>query len=138
MPPPPFVRPATRPSVVDRIEAETGVKVRVISGREEARLIFGAVRASVVIEPAPALALDLGGGSLEVMVGDAGGMDWSTSLKLGVARLTAELVRSDPPTGGRPPPDRARRDHRRRTASCRRSPASARGWRSAAAAPWRP
>ncbi len=87
-------------SVVDRIEAEAGVKVRVISGMEEARLIFGAVRASVVIEPSPGLALDLGGGSLELMVGDAGGMDWSTSLKLGVGRLTAELVRSDPPTGG--------------------------------------
>ena len=62
---------AIRLAVVDRIEAETGVKVRVISGREEARLIFDAVRASVVIDPGPALALDLGGGSLEFMVGDA-------------------------------------------------------------------
>ena len=40
-------------AVVDRIEAETGVKVKVISGKEEARLIFGAVRASVVIDPGP-------------------------------------------------------------------------------------
>jgi exopolyphosphatase / guanosine-5'-triphosphate,3'-diphosphate pyrophosphatase len=87
-------------AVVDRIEAETGIKVRIISGREEARLIFGAVRASVVIDPGPALAIDLGGGSLEVMVGDAKRMAWSTSLKLGVARLTADLVRTDPPTGG--------------------------------------
>ncbi len=87
-------------AVVDRIESETGVKVRVISGREEARLIFGAVRASVVIDPGPGLALDLGGGSLEVMIGDARGLDWATSLKLGVARLTADQVRSDPPSGG--------------------------------------
>jgi exopolyphosphatase / guanosine-5'-triphosphate,3'-diphosphate pyrophosphatase len=87
-------------AVVDRIEAEAGVKVRVISGREEARLIFDAVRASVLIEPGPALALDLGGGSLELAVGDAGGMRWASSLKLGVGRLTTELVRSDPPTGG--------------------------------------
>ena len=87
-------------AVVDRIEAEAGVKVRVISGREEARLIFEAVRASVVIDPGPALALDLGGGSLELMVGDAQGMAWATSLKLGVGRLTADLVRGDPPTGG--------------------------------------
>lgn len=85
-------------AVVDRIEAETGVKIRVISGREEARLIFDAIRTSVVLEPAPALALDLGGGSLEVMVGDGRGLDFAASLKLGVARLTAELVRSDPPT----------------------------------------
>ncbi len=86
--------------LVDRIESETGVKVRVISGREEARLIFGAVQASVVIDPGPALALDLGGGSLELMVGDAKAMRWSASLKLGVGRLTADLVRGDPPTGG--------------------------------------
>ena len=86
--------------VVDRIKSETGVKVRVISGKEEARLIFGAVRASVVIEPSPALALDLGGGSLEVTVGNSAGMLWSASLKLGVARLTADLVRGDPLTGG--------------------------------------
>ncbi|HEY3810891.1 MAG TPA: Ppx/GppA phosphatase family protein [Acidimicrobiales bacterium] len=87
-------------AVVDRIEATTGVKVRVISGREESALIFRAVRASVVIEPGPALALDLGGGSLELMVGDSKGMGWSASLKLGVGRLTSELVRGDPPTGG--------------------------------------
>ncbi len=87
-------------AVVDHIEAETGVRVRVISGQEEARLIFAAVRASVVIDPPPALALDLGGGSLELMVGDQRGLAWSRSVKLGAARLTAELVRSDPPTGG--------------------------------------
>lgn len=85
--------------VVDRIEEATGVKVRVISGKEEARLIFDAIRTSVVIDPGPALGMDLGGGSLELMIGDATGLSWSTSLKLGVARLTAALVKGDPPTG---------------------------------------
>src|SRR4051812_1046431 len=41
--------------VVDRIEEETDVDISVISGTEEARLIFAAVRASVVLDPAPAL-----------------------------------------------------------------------------------
>ncbi|MET0276624.1 MAG: Ppx/GppA phosphatase family protein [Acidimicrobiia bacterium] len=82
--------------VVDRIEDETGVRVDVISGHEEARLIFGAVRASVVLDPPPALCFDLGGGSLEITVGDARAMQWATSLPLGVARLTAEFVHSDP------------------------------------------
>lgn len=82
--------------LVDRIRAETGVVVRVISGTEEAALIFGAVQASVLIDPGPALCLDLGGGSLEVMVGDPTELAWVTSLKLGVARLTAELVKGDP------------------------------------------
>ncbi|HEX4777572.1 MAG TPA: Ppx/GppA phosphatase family protein [Acidimicrobiia bacterium] len=83
-------------ALVDRLERETGVSVDVIDGMEEARLIFGALRASVVLEPAPALCFDLGGGSVEVMVGDTSGLRWSTSERLGVARLTAELVDSDP------------------------------------------
>ena len=83
-------------AIVDRIEARTGVRVEVISGQEEARLIFAAVRASVLMEPGPALCLDLGGGSLEIMVGDQNEMFWSTSVKLGVARLSTELVRHDP------------------------------------------
>ena len=82
--------------LVDRLTDETGVHVRVISGTEEAALIFRAVQASVLIDPGPALCLDLGGGSLEVMVGDATGLAWCTSMKLGVARLTAELVKGDP------------------------------------------
>jgi exopolyphosphatase / guanosine-5'-triphosphate,3'-diphosphate pyrophosphatase len=82
--------------LVDRIEDETGVTVGVISGLEEARLIFGAVRAAVVLDPAPAVCFDLGGGSLEVMVGDRRELMYATSVPLGVARLSAELVHSDP------------------------------------------
>ena len=86
--------------LVDRILKEADVEVRVITGAEEARLIFDAIRASLVIDPAPAVAFDLGGGSLEVMVGDRRGLRWSGSSKLGVGRLSAELVRHDPPSEG--------------------------------------
>jgi exopolyphosphatase/guanosine-5'-triphosphate,3'-diphosphate pyrophosphatase len=84
--------------VVDQIEAATGIDVEVISGHEEARLIFAAVRASVVIDPSPALCIDLGGGSVELMVGDANRLLWVTSLNLGVGRLTERFVHSDPPS----------------------------------------
>ena len=93
------IRSATNGSeLVDRIEAETGVEVEVISGLEEARLIFAAVRASLVLEPAPALCIDIGGGSVEVMIGDAAGLRWAASLPLGVGRLTADMAPDDPPT----------------------------------------
>ncbi len=93
------IRSATNSSeLVDRIEAETGVEVEVISGLEEARLIFAAVRASLVLEPAPALCIDIGGGSVEVMIGDGAGLRWAASLPLGVGRLTAEIAPEDPPT----------------------------------------
>jgi exopolyphosphatase/guanosine-5'-triphosphate,3'-diphosphate pyrophosphatase len=84
--------------VVDQIEEATGINVEVISGQEEARLIFAAIRASVVIDPSPALCIDLGGGSVELMVGDANRLLWVTSLNLGVGRLTERFVHSDPPS----------------------------------------
>src|SRR5579875_734366 len=89
---------ANGPEVADRIEAETGVRVQVVNGIREAQLVFEAIRASVVMEPSPALCADLGGGSLELAVGDRFGLRYATSLHLGVGRLTAELVRADPPT----------------------------------------
>ncbi len=84
--------------LVDRIYDETGIAVSVIDGVREAELIFRAIRASVLIEDGPALAADLGGGSLELMVGDRAGLLYAASLHLGVGRLTAELVESDPPS----------------------------------------
>ena len=89
-----------RDELLATVAAETGIDIRVISGDEEAALIFQAVRASVVLEPAPALCLDLGGGSLELTIGDSAGSRWSTSVPLGVARLTAAAVRHDPPSKG--------------------------------------
>lgn len=86
------------PEVTDRIEAATGVSVQVVNGIREAQLVFEAVRSSVLMDPAPVLCADLGGGSLELAVGDRFGLHYATSLHLGVGRLTAELVSSDPPT----------------------------------------
>ena len=85
-------------AVVELIREETGIDVEVISGRREAELIFAAVRASLDLEPGPAVCFDLGGGSLEVTVGDHAGLRWSTSVHLGVARLGTQFVSEDPPT----------------------------------------
>jgi exopolyphosphatase/guanosine-5'-triphosphate,3'-diphosphate pyrophosphatase len=82
--------------LVERIQDATGIDVEVVDGLREAELIFRAIRSSVLIEPSPVLAADLGGGSLELMVGDRGGLAFAASLRLGVGRLTAECVRSDP------------------------------------------
>jgi exopolyphosphatase/guanosine-5'-triphosphate,3'-diphosphate pyrophosphatase len=79
---------------------ETGIEPVIIDGETEASLIYSAVRASVLMEKGPVLAFDLGGGSLEVMVGDGHALWWAKSLPLGVARLTTELVRHDALSGG--------------------------------------
>lgn len=93
-------RAANGAEVVDRIEAEAGVAVEVISGLREAELIFRAIRAGVLLEPAPALGFDLGGGSVEITLGDAAGLRYAASENLGVGTLTALFVDSDPLSKG--------------------------------------
>jgi exopolyphosphatase/pppGpp-phosphohydrolase len=73
--------------------------VRILSGQEEARLIFSAFRRRVGLGDEPALGLDLGGGSLELMVGNAAVLRFEETLRRGVARLHGELKPSDPMTG---------------------------------------
>src|SRR6478672_3012257 len=51
------------------VTKETGLKVRVSSGTEEARLISLAVKNSVPMTDQPTLSVDVGGGSVELMVG---------------------------------------------------------------------
>lgn len=65
----------------------TGIHPRVISGSEEARLIFKAVQSSLPLDEEPILVADLGGGSLEFACGSSRQLHWCTSLKLGVQRL---------------------------------------------------
>ncbi len=66
----------------------TGIRPRIISGKEEARLIFLAVRNAIALEKGEnALVLDIGGGSTEAVVGNRQDILFGTSMKLGVLRL---------------------------------------------------
>jgi exopolyphosphatase/guanosine-5'-triphosphate,3'-diphosphate pyrophosphatase len=75
-----------------------GTPVRLLSGEEEARLIFSAFRRRVWMPRGRILGLDLGGGSLELAVGDTHDVFYESTLALGVARLHAQIVKSDPMT----------------------------------------
>lgn len=81
---------------VERVRTETGIEIKVVDGTREAELIFTAVRSSVLIDPGPALVADLGGGSLELIVGDRTEIAYAASAPIGVGRLTAAME-SDPP-----------------------------------------
>jgi exopolyphosphatase/guanosine-5'-triphosphate,3'-diphosphate pyrophosphatase len=65
----------------------TGLMPRVISGSEEARLIFLAVSHALDLGDERALAIDIGGGSVEITVGSPHELLLSESLRLGVQRL---------------------------------------------------
>ena len=72
-----------------------GSPLRVLTPEEEARLTFAGVRAAGVA-PGSRLVVDIGGGSTEVVVGDAEPAG-ASSLEIGSASLTRELLPSDPP-----------------------------------------
>jgi exopolyphosphatase/guanosine-5'-triphosphate,3'-diphosphate pyrophosphatase len=80
------------------VKSATGWNVEIISGLEEGRLIQLGL---VSVEPAArgrCILIDLGGGSCEVTLSDAGRIREIVSLPLGAVRLTREFLRSDPPT----------------------------------------
>src|SRR5665811_1615753 len=63
----------------------------VVSGQEEARLIFLGVLSRVHLGERRALVIDIGGGSTEVALGDHAGAEYLDSLRLGAIRLTSEF-----------------------------------------------
>lgn len=85
-----------------------GAVAEVISGVEEAELSFnGAVGDLCRVSPAerlrdsaqaPFVVVDLGGGSTEVVLGRAGGVEASYSADIGCVRMTERCLHSDPPT----------------------------------------
>src|SRR5438034_425695 len=69
------------------IEWSYGFATRLLSGGDEARLTFRGVTTGG-LPASPTLVVDIGGGSTELIVGDAGGVQWHESLDLGCVRLS--------------------------------------------------
>lgn len=79
-----------------RIEAELGLLVNVISGPEEARRIYLGVLSGMSFNNQPHILIDIGGGSTELTLGDGHEPRTLSSTKVGAVRLTAERITSDP------------------------------------------
>ncbi len=87
--------------VLDRIRERTGVDLQVLTGEEEARLTFLAVRRWFGWSAGRLLVLDIGGGSLELASGVDEDPDVALSLPLGAGRMTRRFL-PDAQVGGRP------------------------------------
>ncbi len=81
---------------MEMIAKHVGIRTRIISGEEEGRLIYLAIRRAINIGKRKALMIDVGGGSIEFMVGDGQNLYFVESKKLGVARLLERFVTTDP------------------------------------------
>ena len=86
---------------IRRARAAAGIDVEIITGDREAQLAYAAVRSDASL-PLPAeanlLVFDIGGGSTELILGDAGGVGRFESLNIGAVRLFERFLHSDPPT----------------------------------------
>ena len=92
------VRSATNSAkVLDEVEKQTGVRLEILSGEEEARLTFIAARRWYGWSAGRITNLDIGGGSLELSTGTDEHPEMAFSLDLGAGRLTHNWFDTDPP-----------------------------------------
>ncbi|NOT35354.1 MAG: Ppx/GppA family phosphatase [Candidatus Eisenbacteria bacterium] len=80
--------------------AASGVQPRVIPAEVEGRLIYLGVKSALQLGDGPALVVDIGGGSAQLVVGDRERLLLATSAPLGALRLSERFLDSDPPSRG--------------------------------------
>jgi exopolyphosphatase/guanosine-5'-triphosphate,3'-diphosphate pyrophosphatase len=84
--------------VLKHVHDVTGVEIGVLSGEDEARLTFLAVRRWFGWSSGRLAVFDIGGGSLEIAAGADEAPDVAQSLPLGAGRVTREWLQDDPPS----------------------------------------
>ena len=92
------IREATNGAeVIARIEESIGQPLQVLSGPEEARFTFLAIRRWLGWSAGQILMFDIGGGSLEIASGSDELPELAESVPLGAGRMTIEFLPQDPP-----------------------------------------
>jgi exopolyphosphatase / guanosine-5'-triphosphate,3'-diphosphate pyrophosphatase len=81
---------------IDRIEREIGLQADLISGTEEARRIYLGIISGIEFDNVPRIAIDIGGGSTEMILGDSEESRTLSSTKVGAVRLSSMMVTTDP------------------------------------------
>lgn len=80
----------------EKIAEATGISIQVISGDEEAGLIYEGVRLGTQIGRTPSMIIDIGGGSVEFIICDASKVYWKQSFEIGGQRLMDQFMNTDP------------------------------------------
>jgi len=87
-----------RDTLIQAIEQASGLKVELISGQEEAELVFRGVATDPKLHGGKLLILDVGGGSTEFILGGGKHHQFCQSFPLGTVRLLEKLRPADPPS----------------------------------------
>lgn len=93
------LRTATNgPLFVQTAKEEANIEIELISGNQEAQLIYKGVSQAVPFEQHNSLIMDIGGGSVEFIIANKDGLKWAKSFPIGVAVLYNDFHKSDPIT----------------------------------------
>jgi exopolyphosphatase/guanosine-5'-triphosphate,3'-diphosphate pyrophosphatase len=82
--------------ILKELSEKHGIELQVLSGEEEAAITFLAVRRWLGWSSGRLIVLDIGGGSLEIAVGEDEAPELTASLPLGASRLTRDFFSGDP------------------------------------------
>lgn len=83
---------------IKSVREKFGIEIEIISGDREAELIYLGVKLAAILDQETTLILDIGGGSNELIIGNADQIFWKKSYPLGMARLIEKFKPSDPIT----------------------------------------
>jgi len=81
---------------LQKVKEELDLEVDLVSGPEEARLIYLGVLSGMPFGDRPHLLLDIGGGSTELILADGRDARALTSTRVGAVRLQRDFVKHDP------------------------------------------
>ena len=81
---------------LSEVRDRTGLDIKIIDGDEEAELIYLGVREAVELDIEPALIMDIGGGSVEFIIGNRTRIFWKRSFEIGAQRLLDKFHIQDP------------------------------------------
>ena len=81
---------------IERVRQTTGIPIQVISGEQEADYIYRGVRAAGALSEQTALVIDIGGGSVEFILGNQNRIFWKQSFEIGGQRLRERFMPTDP------------------------------------------
>lgn len=83
-------------ALAEEIKSITGIAIRIISGEEEADLIYSGIKAALDLGKDTSLVMDIGAGSVEFIIGDATRLSWKESFEIGGQRLLEKFQKHDP------------------------------------------
>ena len=84
------------PEFVNKVKEQLGIQIHVISGDEEAQLIYDGIHFSGALDERTSLMMDIGGGSVEFIIGNAQEVFWKQSFEIGGQRLLDAFHYHDP------------------------------------------